>query len=289
MSENRDETLALHSRFFRKYWGETPFPLALERAWECRILSLQRFVRPVLDVGCGEGLFAKMLFANPIDTGIDPDPRELTRAQRFGAYKELICCSGDTIPKPDASYRTIFSNSVLEHIPDVSSVLRELYRLLAPGGQLFLTVPSHRYDQYTVVSQVLTASGLSVLAARYRRFFNRFWRHYHYYEPRGWEDLVRSAGFEVTECYTYGPKGFCVLNDSVVPLCLPGMILKRLFNRWTLFPAGRRIALGPLKSLMENLVRKGARADDGGLVFLALRKPSHGQDQADDARFAKAG
>ena len=65
---------------------------------------------------------------------------------------------------PMDCYRTVISNSVVEHIPDFQSVLREAYRLLAPGGRLYLTVPSDKFDQYTWISQGLSLIGLMVSA-----------------------------------------------------------------------------------------------------------------------------
>src|SRR2546428_6343193 len=126
----------------------TLFPYTtLFRSLECRIYSGLVFERPILDIGCGDGVHAKVLFAEKIDTGIDPNERELERAAELGAYVELIACRGDAIPKPDWAYRTIFSNSVLEHIPDLRPVLKEAHRLLMPGGRFYFTVPSPNFER----------------------------------------------------------------------------------------------------------------------------------------------
>ena len=99
--------------FLRRYMSVAALALAFERVLECRILSFMPFERPILDFGCGEGLFAKMLFAEKVDTGIDPNPKEIERARELDIYLELIVCKDDRIPKPDGHYRTIFSNSVV--------------------------------------------------------------------------------------------------------------------------------------------------------------------------------
>ncbi len=256
--------------FLGRYMSEAPLALAFERVLECRILSGMPFERPILDIGCGEGLFAKMLFAEKIDTGIDPNPREIERARELDIYNELIICKGDTIPKPDGYYRTIFSNSVVEHIPDLEPVLREAFRLLAPGGRLYLTVPSDKFDHYTVINQTLTAIGLGDLAARFRAFYNRFWQHYHYHSPAGWEAIARRVRFKLIASHTYGPKGVCLLNDALVPFSALELATKRLFNRWTLFPGVRRVVLYPVYLLARSLLRGAERTNGGGLVFLAL-------------------
>jgi SAM-dependent methyltransferase len=255
-----------------RYLSVAPIPLAFERFLEARIYQRHSFRRPILDIGCGEGLFANVVFANKIDTGIDPDPRELDRARVLGAYAELIECSGDAIDKPDGHFNTIISNSVLEHIPDVEPVFREAHRLLAQGGKFYVTVPSNRFDEYSVANQMLCAVGLRSLAGRYRSFFNNFWRHYHYYTPEGWSALARRTGFKVTEVHTYGTKRNCLLNDFLAPFSIISFVIKKIFNRWVLFPGLRRLVMKPVVTAGHRLLKGGDAARDGGLVFMELTK-----------------
>jgi len=143
---NKNKDFLLH------YISMAPLALAFERSLECRIFQSSEIVRPALDVGCGDGLFAHILFREKVDTGIDPNAQELNRARKLNAYEELIMCRADRIPKPGGAYKTIFSNSVLEHIPDLSAVFNEIYRLLAPGGSFYMTVPAPEFQDYTVVN-----------------------------------------------------------------------------------------------------------------------------------------
>src|SRR2546430_2615307 len=118
--------MEFHDDVLQRYLSVAPVPLALERVLECRIHRQHEFLRPILDVGCGDGLLAAVLFADKIDTGIDLNATELKNARQLQRYEELIVCRGDAIPKPDRSYRTVLSNSVLEHIPDIESVFAEI-------------------------------------------------------------------------------------------------------------------------------------------------------------------
>jgi len=249
-----------------------PLALAFERTLECRIYQQQVFERPVLDLGCGDGLFAKVLFADRVDTGVDSDPRELDRARKLGVYRELIGCSGESVPKPAGSYNTIFSNSVLEHIREVQPVLDEAFRLLAPGGRFYFTVPSDWFDRHSNVSRLLEALRLPALACRARRLYNRFWKHHHYHDAEGWEARARRAGFEIVGSEAYDPRSICQLNDFLVPFSAPAMLVKRLTGRWVLFPALRRQSMRAVRPLARRLLRGGERADRGGLLFVAAGK-----------------
>lgn len=266
------KSLKTNSDFLLDYISLAPLALAFERILECRILSKQPFEQPVLDVGCGEGLFAKVLFADKIDTGIDPNTKELSRARELGGYEELLECRGDAIPKPDGSYRTILSNSVVEHIPEILPVLKEAHRLLAPDGRLYLTVPSNRFDEYTWISQFLLLLGLKNLQKRFGKSFNRFWAHYHFYTQEEWGKLAGQAGFEVVEVRGYGPRRVCLLNDLLVPFSVPEFITKKLTNRWAMFPRLRRFILAIPAKIGNRFLRGGERCDEGGLVFLSLKK-----------------
>ena len=261
------------SNLLLSYMSLAPCALAFERYCECEIFLGQVFPRPILDVGCGEGLFAHILFAEKIDVGIDPNERELQRARMLGSYNELIHCRGDAIPRASESFQTIFSNSVFEHIPDMVPVFSEVHRLLAQGGRFYLTVPSVEFEEYAIGNQLLRALGLGSLAALYRKFVSaKIWRQVHYKTLEGWKTFAVTQGFKVADAFTYDPRAVCMLNNFLYPLSVVAFVTKRLFNRWSLAPKIRRIFMYPFYLLARKLLKGSGRAEKGGLVFLSLRK-----------------
>jgi SAM-dependent methyltransferase len=256
-----------------RYMSMSPLALAFERYLECQIFERLPFDAPILDIGCGDGLFAYILFSEKIDTGVDMNLGELARARELGAYVELIHAKGESIPKPDGFYQTIMSNSVLEHIPDLGPVFGEIHRLLAPDGRLYLTVPTPDFEHNTVINQLLTSLGFHALAAQYRRFCSRFiWKQCHYHTLAGWKKLASRYGFECVQSNTYNPRSTCLINDFLYPFGILGLINKKLFHRWVLFPSLRRLLIYPFYLLVRTIFDRNASGIKDGLVFLALKK-----------------
>jgi SAM-dependent methyltransferase len=265
--------MTFKDRFVHNYIARVPLALALERSYECLILSQQRFERPILDIGCGDGIFASVLFNEPIDTGIDPHQQDLQHAERSGMYKELLCIGAQTIPKPDGTYKTIFANSVIEHILPAGEVLQEARRVLADDGRMYLTLPTDLFDHFSVSYQLLSGLGLHAAAERLRLSFNRFWKHYHCYNEAGWRDLFEKTGWRVVQSREYGPKFNCVLNHSLVPLSIVSFVSRRILNRWFISSTFRKLYAPALAFVFSPLISRSLPVKEKcGLIFFELRK-----------------
>jgi SAM-dependent methyltransferase len=98
----------------------------------------------ILDAGCGNGRYSRFLLrcADPdaILTTFDLSPRMLARARRRLRNSRVSHAVADLtrLPYADASFDAIVCGWVLEHLPDPQPGLRELARVLRPGGKLLL-------------------------------------------------------------------------------------------------------------------------------------------------------
>lgn len=264
--------MRFHDSLPDRYLAVAPMALAIERLLECDIFSGQPFESPILDLGCGDGVFADVLFAEPLDLGVDIDPGEIAYARRTGAYRDLLACPGDSIPSPDNSFRTIFSNSVLEHIPGLDAVLGEAHRLLMPGGRFLATVPTDRFERYAAGAMLLEWLGLSRAAIRFRSFYNHFWQHYHAYDVADWQRRFEAAGFRVVEWRTYDPQPLVTFCDLIVPLAVPSIAAKKLLGRWIAVPRLRRLYVPALAMVSGAAIARWRDHTEGGLVFFALTR-----------------
>ncbi|HEX6386855.1 MAG TPA: methyltransferase domain-containing protein [Anaerolineae bacterium] len=209
---------------------------ALLRAVEARFYQHINLPEPVLDVGCGDGHFAQMTFREPLAAGIDPWWGPLQKARRTGMYGVLAQSLGDHLPFPDNCFGSAFSNSVLEHIPDVQPVLSEINRVLQPGGRLLITTPSHHFTQYLGGACALERLGLRGLAGSYRRFFNFISRHAHTDSPQVWAERLAQAGFSVEQWQYYFSKEALRALEWGHVQGLPSAVLHGLTGHWILAP-----------------------------------------------------
>ena len=118
----------------------------------------------VLDLGCGGGFMAEALARRGAQVlGVDPSIPSLMVAKSHAKKSDLdirhIGGIGEAIPLPDHSVDRVVCVDVLEHVRDVGQVMREIRRVLRPGGLfLFDTVNRNwlsRLTAVTIVEEVL--------------------------------------------------------------------------------------------------------------------------------------
>jgi 2-polyprenyl-3-methyl-5-hydroxy-6-metoxy-1,4-benzoquinol methylase len=157
-----------------------------------------------LDVGCGDGLLLERCQL----AGIDCDGFEVslpllhTLQEKFGPQKIL---SGDLSCITADSYDCVFLINVIEHLPDPRLTLGQIYKLLKPGGCVFVHAPN-----------------LGGLPAR---LSGRRWRqieplsHLYYFTNATLRELMQKAGF------VYGGN-FYMQSSSPVKA-----VLQQIFNK----------------------------------------------------------
>jgi 2-polyprenyl-3-methyl-5-hydroxy-6-metoxy-1,4-benzoquinol methylase len=108
--------------------------------------------RTVLEIGCGSGAFsvslAKARAAPAKVVGADFSGVALKKAAELSAKMRISNIVWErqdilALSHPDASFDTVFSFETIEHVNEPARAVRELVRVLRPGGRLFLTTPNY--------------------------------------------------------------------------------------------------------------------------------------------------
>ena len=146
MSSNAQDYNAWH----QSVHGEDAASTLQLAQWHRDALSLASAVqgRRVLEVGCGVGDFAVHLAqAGATMTAVDFSPSAIemarARAVAHAVTVDFRAADAQALPFADASFDLLFSCECLEHLPDPARALKEMTRVLRPGGQLVLTTENY--------------------------------------------------------------------------------------------------------------------------------------------------
>ncbi len=201
--------------------------------------------RRLLDVGSGWGAVSSKLGPWGEVTGIEPSATAREEASRRGV--RVLEGRAEDLPAEDSSVDIAIASDVIEHVPDDGAAVRELARVLRPGGLALVTVPAYPW----------------LMGAH-----DRALGHYRRYTPSALRSVLQGAGLQPTRI-TY-------FNTLLFPLALP----VRLIGRFRGSGADEPRAPGPLDSLFFRVFRSErallARFDlpfGLSLAALATRSP----------------
>lgn len=152
--------------------------------------------RQVLDIGCGAGNMFHHLVRYGTVVGVDSNPKPLIVARERGY--DVRQGEAEDLPFDDDAFELVALLDTVEHCDDDMAVLRESYRVCAPGGYLVVTVPAFMW----------LWSHNDVLNDHKRR-----------YTARELRDKLRRLGFR-TRRVTYN-------NFFVFPMALALILLRR--------------------------------------------------------------
>jgi SAM-dependent methyltransferase len=125
--------------------GDTAQPIAMEKRLRIIRQIAEKKRARFLDCGCGAGEYVFALTKSEgFDAfGIEFDETKARKAQTHPLYGSRVR-QGDLerLTFPDSHFDYALLNEVLEHVPDERRALKEIFRVLSPGGSLFVFSPN---------------------------------------------------------------------------------------------------------------------------------------------------
>lgn len=108
-----------------------------------KFLSTKQNTKPnvILDAGCGTGSTIKFLSQYGVTYGVDVSSVATAFCRKRG-LKHIKTGDVSKLPYEDTFFDIVSCMDVLEHIEDDEKAVKELFRILKPGGELILTIPA---------------------------------------------------------------------------------------------------------------------------------------------------
>ena len=145
-----DANVEVHTRMVERYDAEEPhFRPENQEKVRGRLKALRERVRGgrLLDVGCGTG-FIIHLAVGLFDEihGVDITPAMMQRVRTDAGNISLHQSPAEAMPFPDGTFDAVTAYSFVDHVADQSALLREVARVLKPGGIFYADlIPSRLF------------------------------------------------------------------------------------------------------------------------------------------------
>ena len=156
----------------------------------------------LLDDGAGLGMLSVEAAARgAIPVAVEPGAEccALAKERLHGTAGTTVVASGEELPFADASFDLVLSVQVLEHVQTPIAYLREAFRVLKPGGHLYLSCENYlsfREPHYDVAWLPLLPKSLGAVYLRIRGRPTAFLKQSITYTTGPWVSrMLRSCGF----------------------------------------------------------------------------------------------
>jgi len=182
--------------------------------------AINRFLPPnagdrVLDVGCGSGVITNFLYeSGAYAIGIDGNIEAINFAKKKFENKSCIFIHGlvDDEYNFDFLFDKIYCLELIEHIylNQGLKMLKNFYRILKPGGKVFLTTPNYK-SAWPFIELIMDKLCLSNPLDKYQ--------HVEHYNSVKLKKLIREAGFNINFLKTN-----CLVAPWIAPLTWNGAL-----------------------------------------------------------------
>jgi SAM-dependent methyltransferase len=194
--------------YFEQRFGATEH--AERRLHEYILAELPARRAAVLDVGCGSAWLAQSLQGEDVLLcSFDATLVNTRKALELYPWSGHTAVAGDAFNMPfkDGSFDVIVASEIIEHVPDPLNFVRELVRVLTPGGRILITTPYKEVLKYTLCIHCGEVTPLNA--------------HLHSFDERVLTNVGTQAGASRVTSLTFGNKVLSYLRTYTLLRYLP--------------------------------------------------------------------
>ena len=255
--------------YLRGFLKIAPLSHALWRSVEALSFGQVDYKSPVLDLGCGFGEFAGVVFGR-IEMGIDINRKELTQALRGKKYKTTRWADARALPFKNNSYSTVVSVSALEHIEEAEKVTFEASRVLKKGGIFAFSVVTTKLYDNLLIPKICNFLGLRRLGDKYFKLHDLAFRHVNLRPVEWWIKQLKKANFEIIRQEGTISPTLLRLHEIFLISAFPSQFWKLFFGKRLIMFADLRSSVLPLFFSRFVYIDKDSDIN----VFFVVRKKS---------------
>jgi ubiquinone/menaquinone biosynthesis C-methylase UbiE len=201
-----------------------------DMAFKKRVQTIFEWINPhdesvILDCACGRGFYLNMFryVSRCKLVGLELDWSVIQKAKRnIGHLPDILLTNANIyqLPYPDNTFDGVILSEILEHVDRDVDGLKEVYRVLKPGGVVAITVPNANYPFWwdpinksleTVFNTHIGSGPLAGIWANHVRL----------YTPDQLSQAVKAAGFVVEEERAFTHYSFPFIHNLVYGLGKP--------------------------------------------------------------------
>jgi len=257
---------------FVRYFPHAPAALCVKECARLAVLRDYQLQGPILDVGCGDGLFAKIAFDGAEVWGIDIDAKEGRWAQASRAYSQIVLGDITKAKLPPSFFEACVANCSLEHVPDIQAALKTIAGSVTKNADVLLFVPNKVWASKFRVVRALRSTLGDRMADMLQDGIDEFFAHRHLYDEAGWRDVIEKSALELK---TITPVLSTSTTQAFEALLLPslaGYLNKKLTSRWTNFPGARQAVAPIVYACVKSVLAMGGDDEKTAEYLIVARR-----------------
>lgn len=190
--------------------------------------------KTILDIGCGDGKWWKFSGVKSLDkiTGIDISRNEIRLANKIIKAKCISITEENIVDLVGSNFDLAIGNCSMEHIKDIDSALKNIYKLTNDNGLFILILPTPDWVMNNSFMS-FTFKNFPRLSMSFSGLINGFFQHWHLYNYKVWIELLNNNNFRIERIHGLGNEKSAKIFWYFLPISFFSFVTKIITNKYT--------------------------------------------------------